>query len=287
MKDYILITDSTCDLPKEYYEDRGIPCLCFPYSLNDTPYMDDFGQSLSYGDFYKGMRNGAIPATSTINVMMYTEAFTPFLEDKKDILYLCFSSALSSSYQNAKFAAMQLMEQYPNRRIRVVDTRRAAVAQGLLLLHAHKQYLKGLTLDELVGWVDGFYNRVNAWFTVDDLSYLHRGGRISAVAATAGKMLKIKPILTIDPSGALINTEKINGRKKSIKRLAELYAEHRHEDPERPVLICHGDCLEEAEKLKERLMEKHGAKQVEIHMVGPIIGSHVGPGILGMSFLGK
>ena len=158
---------------------------------------------------------------------------------------------------------------------------------GMILLAAYEQYQKGMPLDELVGWIDGFKHKVEAWFTVDDLAHLYRGGRISGAVAAAGKMLKIKPILRIDESGALISMEKVNGRKKSIKRLAEIYGERGGKHPDKPVMICHGDCLDEAEKLRERVMEKYGSQKVDIFCVGPIIGTHVGPGILGIVFLGE
>ncbi|PWL42607.1 DegV family protein [Christensenella sp. MSJ-20] len=287
MQEYILMTDSTCDLPQSYYEERGIVCVPFPYSLDGTPYLDDFGQSLPYAQFYAQMRQGSMPTTSTINTLMYDETFSPHLKAGKDILYLCFSSALSSSYENAQFTRDRLMARYPGRRIVVVDSRSAAVGEGMILLAAYEQYQKGMPLDELVGWIDGFKHKVEAWFTVDDLAHLYRGGRISGAAAAAGKMLKIKPILRIDESGALISMEKVNGRKKSIKRLAEIYGERGGKHPDKPVMICHGDCLDEAEKLRERVMEKYGSQKVDIFCVGPIIGTHVGPGILGIVFLGE
>ena len=200
---------------------------------------------------------------------------------------LTFSSGLSTTYQSAMIAAQDLQEKYPQRKINVVDTLCASLGQGLLVWYACKKRDEGLSLEELTAWCEENKQNLCHWFTVDDLMYLKRGGRVSAATALVGTMLQIKPVLHVDGEGHLINVAKARGRKASINALAAKMDELGTPGANDTVFICHGDCLEDAEYLAAQVKEKYGVKNVFIYYVGAVIGSHSGPGTLALFFLGK
>lgn len=211
----------------------------------------------------------------------------PTLAQGEDLLVLAFSSGLSTTYQSAVIAAGELMEKYPQRKIRVVDTRSASLGQGLLVWYACKKREEGMSLEELASWTEEARFRLCHWFTVDDLMYLKRGGRVSATTAIVGTMLKIKPVLHMDDEGHLINVSKARGRKAAIDALAAKAAELGLPGENDTMFICHGDCLEDAEYLARVMKEQHGVKEVLIGYTGAVIGSHSGPGTLALFFLGR
>ena len=203
------------------------------------------------------------------------------------MLALAFSSGLSTTYQSAVIAANDLLEQYPDRKIRVVDTRCASLGQGLFVYHVCRQRDAGLELEELADWAENHKLNLCHWFTVDDLMYLKRGGRVSAATALVGTMLQIKPVLHVDDEGHLINVSKARGRKASMDALAKKMEETALEGQNDIAYICHGDCLEDAKYLAQRIKERCGVKEVHIGYTGAVIGSHAGPGVLALFYLGS
>ena len=238
-------------------------------------------------DLFAGLRAGEITSTSAVNPDGWAKVIEPALEQGQDVLVLAFSSGLSTTYQSAVIAAEELQEKYPQRKIRVVDTLCASLGQGLLVYYACKKRDEGLTLEELTAWCEEYKFKLCHWFTVDDLMYLKRGGRVSAATALLGTMLQIKPVLHVDNEGHLINVAKVRGRKASIEALAKKLGETGIPGANDTVFICHGDCLEDAQYLEKLVEEKYGVKDVFIYYVGAVIGSHSGPGTLALFYLGE
>ena len=282
---YKIITDSCCDLPEQMYSQLDIAVV--PMVMNIQ------GQSINnytepqLKEIYAALRAGEHATTAAANPQDWEDAIVPALEQGKDALVMAFSSGLSTTYQSAVIAADELMERYPGRTVKVVDTLSASLGQGLFVYYACKKRDEGLSLDELVAWCEEKKQNVCQWFTVDDLFYLKRGGRISAATAIAGTMLQIKPIFHVDKEGHLVNVLKARGRKASIQALAKKLADTQIPEANDTVFISHGDCLEEAEALAEMLKTQCGVKEVLIHYVGAVIGSHAGPGTIAMFFIGK
>lgn len=283
----VIIIDSCSDLPKEYVEENKIIMLPLTYNFKGKEWMDDFGQSLSYEEFYREVRNGETSSTSQINVYRYSEEFKKYIKDGKKILCICFSSALSGSYNNAMVAREMVLEEFKDADISVIDSRCASMGEGLLDFYAVEMLKAGHSKEEIVTWVEENKLRLNHWFTVDDLNHLKRGGRVSSTAAMIGTLLEIKPVLHVDDLGRLIPVTKVKGRKKSIKMLAQMLDERIVNSEEQVIFISHGDCLEEAENLKRMILEKHKFKDVVINFIGPVVGTHSGPGTVALFFLGE
>ena len=283
MNPYVILTDSACDIVPETLTLWGVKAISLTFRFNgeDKEYGND---DMPSGDFYDRMRAGGIAKTSAIN----SERFRVFFEDElkagNDVLYLGFSSGLSTTYNSARLAADQLRETYPERTINVVDSLCAALGQGLLVWHAARKQKAGMSLADLTDWVENNKLNVCHWVTVDDLSHLKRGGRISATTAIVGTMLNIKPIIFVDNDGHLINTAKVRGRKAAMELLAKKLEETATD--KETVFIGHGDCPEDAAALEAILKEKYGVKNVITGYVGPVIGAHTGPGVLVVFFMG-
>lgn len=286
MSEYVIFTDSACDLSQSLLKEWGI--LCRPLTLHfegeDKEYSDG---EMEVKTFYDKMREGSIAKTAAVNVDAFQDAFEGVLKEGLDLLYLGFSSGLSSTCNSAQIAAEELAEKYPERKIRVVDTLAASAGEGLLVYLALQKKNGGATLDEVADYVESIKLNLCHWFTVEDLVYLKRGGRVSSMVALAGTVLGIKPILHVDNEGHLINISKVRGRKASIAALADKYTELAITPNEGTVFISHGDCLEAAESLAAMIEAKHGVKTEIITYVGPVIGAHSGPGTLALFFLGK
>lgn len=281
---YRIVTDSCCDFPQNMYAELNLSMI--PLSLNyqgqeHTDLSEKFLKKL-----YNGLRAGEAATTSAVNPEGWASVIAPILEAGQDALVLAFSSGLSTTYQSAVIAAGELMEQYPGRTIRVVDTLAASMGQGLLVWYACRKRNAGMTLDELAAWCEEHKSRICHWFTVDDLMYLKRGGRVSAATALLGTMLQIKPVLHVDDEGHLINVSKARGRKAAIQELAKKLTELGLPGENDTVFISHGDCIEDACYLERLLKERCGVKNVIISYVGAVIGSHAGPGTLALFFLG-
>jgi len=282
--EYVLITDSACDIQPEKLQEWKVELIRMPYLFTDDgKELLDHDQPME--EFYNQMRDGRVAKTSGVNENTFTNAFSEILESGKDLLYLAFSGGLSVTAENGKKAAAQMAEQYPGRKIRVVDSLCASAGQGLFVYLAAKNRDSGMTLDENADAMEASKLHLCHWFTVEDLKYLKRGGRISAATALLGTALNVKPVLHVDNEGHLIKMTQVHGRKKSIRRMAEKLGETILEDT--PIFISHGDCLEDAELLARIIKEEYHRDTNLITFIGSVIGAHSGPGTLALFFLGS
>lgn len=284
MKPYVITTDSCADLTDAYLKEHGIGMVSLSCLLEGEVYNAE--NPLPLDVFYAKMRNGAMPTTSQVNPDQAKAMFEPYLKAGKDILHLAFSSGLSGSCQSAAIAASELMEKYPDRKIQVVDTLTAAMGQGLLVCRAVQMKENGASMEEVAAWCEENYPYVAAYVTVDDLFHLCRGGRVSKSAAVLGTVVGIKPLIRIDEEGRLEVIGKVRGRKKSIHTIIEKLME-RIRDGETTVFISHGDVPEDAEYIRRELVERYGIKETMINLVGPVVASHTGAGVLAVFALCK
>ncbi len=282
---YRIITDSCCDFPEQMYKDLDLIHIRLTVNFNGKPYNKY--TELWLKQMYEGLRKGATTQTTAVNPENWKSVIEPVLQEGHDALVLAFSSGLSTTYQSACIAAAELAEGYPDRRVLVVDTLCASLGQGLLVYHACKQAAAGLSLEELHSWCETNKYKLCHWFTVDDLMYLKRGGRVSSATALLGTMLQIKPVMHVDDEGHLINVGKVRGRKASVEALAKKMGETALPGQNDTVFICHGDCMEDARYLEKLVKERCGVKNVMIYYTGAVIGSHSGPGTLALFYLGK
>ena len=281
---YQIITDSCCDFTRQQYDAQNV--ICVPLSVvYKGESHSNFSDPAAVKAFYDELRTGVTATTSAVNPDGWAAAMEEALKNGRDVLVIAFSSGLSTTYQSAVIAAKELREGYPDRKIYVVDSLCAALGQGLLVHYACKKRDEGLTIDALRDWVEENKLHVCHWVTVDDLSHLKRGGRISATTAMVGTMLNIKPIIHVDNDGHLINCAKVRGRKAAMELLAGKLGETCTDFD--TAFIAHGDCPEDAAALEALIREKHGVKHVITGYVGPVIGAHTGPGVLVVFFLGK
>lgn len=285
-QDYVFMTDSDSDLPFHLKEQYDIPVVYMPYALDGKEYFDDLGQMLDHKSYYDMMRQGATPVTSALNEESYLEYFEPILKEK-DLLFVAFSSKLSCTLQAVYSAREKLLEKYPARKFTVVDTLRISGPMTLLVLKAHEMYRAGKPMDEVAGWLEANKLRSQAYFIVDDLKYLKRGGRISAAAATVGTMLDLKPIISEAPDGTLTANDKIRGRKKAIAFIVDKMMEYAPDPAESPIIILNADSRDDAERAKALVEQKLPGARVLIENVGPVIGAHAGPGTIAVCFLGS
>ena len=284
MSDFRIVTDSGSDLNQYMINKLNISVVPLMVNFKGTTQPDNVDDGISA--FYDGLRAGEVATTSAINPTGWEAEIEPILAGGQDVLIIGFSSGLSTTYQSAVIAAEEMTEKYPERNIRVVDSLCASLGQGLLVWYACKKRDEGMSLDELVDWLENNKLHLCHWFTVDDLMYLKRGGRVSAATALVGTMLQIKPVLHVDDEGHLINVSKVRGRKASIEALAKKMGELGIEGENSTVFISHGDCIEDAKLLESIVKEHYGVKEVIIGHVGAVIGSHSGPGTLALFFLG-
>lgn len=283
--DFQIITDSCCDFPTSMYGQLGLTFVPLTVEFRGNTFDDKNDDTLK--DMYQGLRAGEVAKTSAVNPSRWSQAMEKALAAGKDVLVLAFSSGLSTTYQSAVIAAEELKDAYPDRKIQVIDTLCASMGEGLLVWYACKKRDEGLSLDEVAQWVLDNRPHLCHWFTVDDLMYLKRGGRISAATALVGTMLQIKPLLHVDDEGHLINMTKTRGRKAAIDAMVKKAQELGAGYDNSTMFISHGDCLSDAEYLSRQLKEKCGVKDVVISYVGAVIGSHSGPGTLALFFLGS
>ena len=286
MSEYIIFTDSCCDIKPELLQQWGVPYanMTFSFDGEDIEYI---GTDISNHDFYDRMRQGAHARTAAINADTFARAFTPILEEGKDILYVAFSSGLSTTVNSAHMAADDLKESYPDRKIVIVDTLAASAGGGLMVYMAIAKKNQGATIEENAAYMESLVPQHCIWFTVDDLEYLKRGGRVSPLVAFAGGVLGIKPILQMDGEGHLVKVSTARGRKKAIEALAEKYAELSYEEKNTPIFISHAEAENDAKQLADILKQRHGAEVTLITEIGPVIGSHAGPGTIALFFIGK
>lgn len=285
MGNYVITVNSTVDLPKEWLEERNIPVMALRYTIDGETYEDMSG--LSHKEFFQKLREGKMAVTTQMNPEEAKEKFEPILKAGNDILHLGFSSGLSGTYNSMRIAAEELAEEYPERKIIVIDTLCACLGEGLLLYYALKRKEEGMTIDELAQWVEENKLHVCHNVTVDDLNHLQRGGRVSKTAAILGTMAQIKPIIHMDNQGCLQVIGKERGRKKSIHKLVDMALKQYEGYENDLVMITHGDCLEDAEYLAGLVREKMGIQDILINNIGTVIGSHTGPGVLALFCMGN
>ena len=282
---YRIITDTCCDFPKEMYAQLNLDTVNLSLLFQGNTYSEVSDELTK--TMFDALRKGESASTSAANPEHWRAVIEPVLESGEDVLVLAFSSGLSTTYQSAVIAADELAEKYPERTVKVVDTLCASMGQGLLVWYACQKRDQGMSLEQLYQWCEDNKLHLCHWFTVDDLMFLKRGGRVSAATALVGTMLNIKPVLHVDNQGHLISKSKVRGRKASLDALAAKLDELGLPGENETVFISHGDCLEDAQYLAQRLKEKHGVKNVIISYVGAVIGSHSGPGTMALFFLGK
>lgn len=284
-----LVTDSCCNLAEETIDRYGLHVLPLTFMADgeDTVYQSYLkGEKTDLSRFYKMMRDGKVFRTSLPNLSNTETLFRSLLDTGRDILYLGFSSGLSGTYEATELLAKQLHGEYPDRKIYTVDTLAASGGQGLLVWHACQHAEAGEGIDAVRDWVEGNKLRLAHWFTVDDLMFLWRGGRVSKTSAWAGTLLNIKPVLHVDDEGHLIPMEKVRGRKKSLTALLN-HMEKTGTQPlaDQMVFITHGDCLEEAQWLEQQIRERFGVRDIVVNCIDPVIGAHSGPGTMALFFL--
>jgi len=289
MRDFVIITETTADLPASYIEENGLVIAPLYYQIGETVYGEE--KHLEPKEFFDAMRNGAAPTTSASNPDTLRKRYIEIIESGKDILHLAFSSGLSCSYNNASFVANDLADEYPDAKITVIDTLCASMGQGLIVNSAVQMKKKGKSLDEIAEWIEAKKLNLCHQFTVDDLIYLYRGGRLKKSSAVLGTIINIKPVLHVDNEGHLIPLAKVRGRKKSLNALVDNMVaalEGYDYDVENEwVYISHGDCLEDAEYVKAQIEERVGVKNILINYLSPTIGSHSGPGTVALFHYGK
>jgi len=282
----LLVTDSCCELPRETVDALGITVLPFSFLIDDVAHLDELGDTLSHADFYEAMRAGAQPTTSQVPVGSYTEAFQTAAEAGIPAVLLSFSSQLSGTYDAAQVARRTVLREFPSADIRIVDTMCASAAQGLLVLEAGRMFAAGATADELESWAMENRQRIHGYFTLETLEHLRRGGRISDVAAAAGAMLDVRPVLKIDAIGRLRIDRASRGRKKSMRSLADLFAERAPQSVTGTVIVAHADCPADVALLAEMISTRREIVEIVTLNVGPVIGTHTGPGMLAVAFFG-
>lgn len=286
MSKYIIFTDSACDISQKLLNEWNVRnvSLTFTFEGSDVSYTQTEMPSKT---FYDNMRQGKVAKTSAVNMATFKSAFEAELKNGMDILYLGFSSGLSTTFNSARLAAEELMEAYPERKVICVDSLAASAGQGLMLYMLVQKKQEGASLEETAEYAEKIRLNVCHWFTVDDLDYLKRGGRISPTVAFVGGLLGIKPVLHVDNEGHLVNVTKVRGRKAAIKALADKYGEFALDPKKGTVFISHGDCLDEVEKLAEILKSEYGVCVNLITDVGTVIGAHSGPGTIALFFVGR
>lgn len=288
MPDYKITTDSTTDITPELVDALELHVIPMIFTVDGKDYRNTpDNKDLDPHEFYEMLRNGKQSLTTQINGETFKDEVRPFLDNGLDVLHLCFSSGLSSTYNSIRLAAEDLLEEYPDRKIIIVDTLAASMGEGLIVYHAGVLRKQGKSIDEVAAWVEENKLKLAHWFTVDDLNFLKRGGRLSGAAAFFGTVLNIKPVLHIDDEGHLIPIDKIRGRRKSLECLVDHMAKTAVNPSEQVIFISHGDALEDAQYVEKLVRERFGVKTVYMNHIGPVIGSHSGPGTVALFFLAE
>ena len=284
MNEFVIVSDSTVDLPKEYLQAKQVPIISLSYIMDGVTYEEMDG--LSHKELFEKLRTGSLPTTSQINPEQAREALEPLAKEGKDILYIGFSSGLSGSYNSVRMAAEDLKEEYPDINIITIDSLCACMGEGLLLYKALELKERGMSMKEIVEWVEANKLHICHNVTVDDLNHLHRGGRISRTTAVVGSMIKIKPIIHMSDEGKLVVIGKERGRKKSLISIVDRMEKQMQGYDNDIVMITHGDCIEDAEFVKKQVEERFGIHNVMINGIGSVIGSHTGAGVVAVFFMG-
>jgi DegV family protein with EDD domain len=288
MNNYLIISDATIDLPLRIVEEYNIKVIPMGVNINDIEYNhfpDE--KELPIEDFYNKLKNGAVSQTTQIRPLLFTEYFEEILQNGQDLIYISFSSGLSGTYNTSQIILRDLQEKYPDRLIYSVDSLCASVGEGLLVLNAAIQKKNGMSIDQLKNWLEQNKSHARHWFTVKDLMYLKRGGRLSSIEALIGTALKIKPVLSTDEEGKLVVVSKLRGSRAEFEFLIERLQKEGTDLSSQIVIIGHADDLIQAKKLEELIRSRNLVKEVMISKIGPIIGTHTGPGMLALTFMGE
>lgn len=287
-KEYVIMTDSSCDLSQELADQLGLEVLPLEVMADGKNYRNWLdGREIGFKEFYKLAREGKELKTSAVNTAAFEEKMEKLLKEDKDILYIGFSAGLSTTYNSGEAAARELREKYPDRKIYTVDTLAASLGQGMIIYYAAKKKEAGATIEEVRDFVENEKLHMCHWFTVDDLNYLKRGGRISAATAAIGTMLSIKPVMHMDNEGHLVAVGKARGRKAALCQLLDTMGELGEGLEGQTTFICHSDCMDDAQYVASQMKERFGVAQVNINWIGPVIGAHTGPGTIGIFFWGS
>ncbi len=287
MSNYVIVTDSSCDLPAELVEQLELCVVPLSFILDGKTYHDyPDGREMSPDTFYSLLKQGRHVTTNAVNVGQAAEAMEPFLKAGQDVLVLAFSSGLSATCSSFQIAAADLSAQYPDRKVYAVDTLCASLGQGMLVYQAALLRQAGKTIDEVRDWAEEYKLHQCHWFTVSDLFHLKRGGRVSGATALLGTMLQIKPVLHMDDAGHLINMSKVRGRKASLLALVDKVAELAVDPAGQTMFLCHSACLEDAQFIAQEVKRRYGVKEIIINRIGPVIGAHTGPGCVSLFFTG-
>lgn len=287
MSDFVILTDSSADLGEEMVRKLDVQVVPLGFVLDGQAYHDyPDNRDMDPHAFYERLRKGDAATTNAVNTAQYTEALEPLLQAGRDVLVLAFSSGLSATYQSSVIAVEELRAKYPERKLYTVDTLCASLGQGLLVWYAAQLRERGRSIKEVQDWVEEHKLNLCHQFTVDDLYFLKRGGRVSAATALVGSMLHIKPVLHVDSEGHLINIGKVRGRQASLKALVDRMEETAIDPGSLTVFISHGDCLEDAKAVAEMVKKRFGVDEIYINYVGPVIGAHSGPGTVALFYIG-
>ena len=287
MSEYVIMTDSSCDLPASLAERMELVVLPLSVYIEDKCYVNYLDErEIAFSEIYAKLRTKCPAKTSAVNMQEFFEPMERILSAGKDLLYIGFSSGLSGTYNAGAAAAAELRERYPERKILAVDSLCASMGQGLLVWHAWNHKQAGETIEQVRDWLEENKLHLCHWFTIDDLMFLKRGGRISATTAVVGSMLSIKPVMHVDDEGHLIKVSTARGRKASIKALADEAGKRGIDLANQTIFISHGDCIEDANFLADIMRSRFHVKDVVISYVGPVIGAHSGPGTIALFFLG-
>ena len=287
MSNFVILTDSSADLGDDLVRQLDVQVLPLSFTLEQQTYHNcPDNREMEPHAFYQKLRDGAVATTSAVNVSQYTEFLEPLLQAGRDVLILAFSSGLSATYNSSVIAVQELAEKYPERKLYTVDTLCASLGQGLLVYLAARERDSGKTIEEVRDWAEANKLSICHQFTVDDLHFLKRGGRISATTAVVGSMLQIKPVLHVDNEGHLINIAKARGRQASLKALVDKMEKTAIDPAHQTVFISHGDCLEDAQTVADLVKERLGVPEVYLNPIGPVIGAHAGPGTVALFYVG-
>lgn len=285
MREFVISVNSTVDLPRNCLEERNVPIIPLKYTIDGEMYTDMYG--LTSKEFFRKLRQGQMSVTSQVNPEEAKAALEPALREGKDVLHLGFSSGLSGTYNSMRIAGEELAEKYPEAKLIVIDTLCACLGEGLLLYKVLQLREKGKNINEIAEWVEENKLHICHNITVDDLNHLHRGGRVSKTTAVVGTLVQIKPIIQVDNKGTLQVVRKERGRKRSLNKIIDMAVEQSKGWKNDMIMVTHGDCLEDAKYVAKLAKEKLGAEDVLINNIGTVIGSHTGPGVVAIFFMGN
>ncbi|MGL4107664.1 DegV family protein [Clostridium sp. LP20] len=281
-----IMTDSACDLPYNYVKENGIGLVSLTVNIKGEFYKDDLGQTISYDEFYKIIRSGEITSTAQVNVYTFEEAFRKEIREGNSVIYIGLASVLSGTVNSARIARDNILEEYPDAKIQVIDSKSVTLGEGLLVYYAQEMLKEGKDYDEIVRWIEINRAKLQHAIILEDLEHLKRGGRISSTTAVVGGILGVKPSLKLDPEGNVNSGPKFKGRKRAVGYLLKELEEKSVDLENQVIFIAHADCIKDAESLKNKIIENFKVKDIIINNIGAVIGTHGGADAMAILFLG-